>query len=130
MTALNRRKALSTIAAAPAAVALSGAPAQAEGPSELAVLIRRYWIEVEAFNNHPSEWTDEQANALAYATFDKTLRDMVGVPARTAEDAWAAMEWVTREGQDCKIDSEGCLYNRVAYSLANAARDYLAGRAA
>jgi hypothetical protein len=65
-----------------------GIPATGE-PGELAALIRRYWAEVDILNATHHE-TDEEFDAHCEATYDKTLSEMIGVPARAAEDALAA----------------------------------------
>ena len=48
--------------------------------------------------------TDEENDALAEATFEATREQMVGVPARTAEDALAALDWLIKEGVDFETD--------------------------
>jgi hypothetical protein len=122
---INRRKALTVVATAPVALAL-GVPAFAiGGPGQLAGLVRRYFHESDAFN--AIEHTDDgEMNALAAATYEKTVREMVGVPARNAEDARAAIGWLIREGDGCRIDDEGTVYDRAAASLIHAVKDYLA----
>lgn len=55
---INRRKAMTAIAVAPAAVALP--VSAAEGPSELATLIRRYWEGEEAYSDYPGEWASRE----------------------------------------------------------------------
>src|SRR5665648_401837 len=99
MTHINRRKALAVVAAVPAAVALGVAPAFGAGePGQLAVLVRRYFAEIDAFNAFAL--TDEQADACAAATYEKTMLEMVGVPAITREDALAALDWLIKDGAD------------------------------
>ena len=130
-TTINRRKALTVVAAVPAAVALGVVPAFAIGePGQLAALIRRYWVEVDVFNN-TKHLTDEESDAHAEATFDVTMSQMVGVPARSAGDAHAALDWIIREGEHSMVefDADGSLYARVNTSLMNAARDYIASTA-
>ena len=64
---------------------------------------------------------------LADQPFDATLREMVGVPASTREDALAAITWIIFEGKEFMIDLDGdTLYRQVACSLTVALRDYLA----
>jgi hypothetical protein len=101
-TTINRRRALAVVAAVPAAVALGGAAVTFGEPGELAALVRRYFEEVEYFNATGFDGTDyrsdEESDALAESTFDKTMHEMVGVPARSREDALAALEWLTKDG--------------------------------
>jgi hypothetical protein len=65
-------------------------------------LVRRYFEEVEYFNatSLADDRSDEESDALAEATFDKTMHEMVGVPARSRDDALAALEWLIKEGAD------------------------------
>jgi hypothetical protein len=54
---------------------------------------------------------------------------MIGVPARSADDALAAIQLVIRDGEHSMIelDPDGRVWARVHASLVNAVRDYLAG---
>ena len=127
---INRRKALTVVAAVPAAFALAAAPALAAGgPSELAALARRYFAEVAAFNTNPDLGDDDFFHADQ--PFDVTLQQMVGVPVRSIEDALAAVEVVLHEGEGCMIDlSSEAASDKAAASCLHAVRDYLAGRVA
>ena len=60
--------------------------------------------------------------------YDVTMIEMIGVPALSADDALAAMDWITREGADSMIelDPDGTVWARTSASLMNAVRDYLA----
>ena len=111
-------------AAALAAVPVVGL-GKSEGPSELAGLIRRYWVEWNAFPNGAS---DDEINAYVAATFRATEDAMIGVPARTAEDALAALDFLIRESEDFELDlsdDEG-----LHGSLIGAVRDYIARQVA
>ena len=129
MKPLSRRSVTTGLAAAVTAIPAVGLCKGVEGPSELAALIRRYYEEVDAFSS-VDHLTDAAADAHADATFNATMAEMIGVPARTANDALAAMEWLLREGADSMIDFDphGTLWTRTCLSLVNAVRDYLAAR--
>jgi hypothetical protein len=47
---------------------------------------------------------------------------MVGVPARTREDALAAIDWIEHDGKECLID----FHDELTNSLVHAIRGYLA----
>ena len=131
MTHIDRRKILTVVAVVPAVAAL-GAPAFAsDEPGELAALVVRYFAEVEDFNRlSPAEGrTDEDNDALAEATFDNTMQEMVGVPARSRQDALAALDWLTKEGVDLDELSYGdwSPHARTANSLVDAIRVYIEG---
>jgi hypothetical protein len=126
---INRRKALTVVAAAPVAVAAFPSIALGE-PGELANLIRKYWSEIDFFNTRTLGWSDEESDAFAAQTFEATLEQLIGVPARSADDAIAALEWVLKEGKYNMISFSWEPHGSAAQSLINAARDYLAGRAA
>ncbi len=96
-------------------------------PSELAALIQRYWAEVDAFNQYPDDWSNEQANDLADATFETVAHQMIGVPVRTAEDAFAAIDLLIREGEHSLLPLSG---NNFYASLLRGVHEYLAGRLA
>jgi len=64
---ISCRKALAVVAPVPAVAALGALPARAEGPSELAALIRRYWAEVDVFNS-TDHANDADSDAHAEAT--------------------------------------------------------------
>jgi hypothetical protein len=66
---------------------------------------------------------DKEANALAEATYEATTRQMIGVPARSADNALAAMDWITKEGAHSMIElGGGTFWGRVSDSLVNAVR--------
>ena len=52
--------------------------ASTEGPSELAALVRRYFAELDAFTAFAKDRTDEEADAFAAATHEKTMTEMIG----------------------------------------------------
>jgi hypothetical protein len=70
-----------------------------ERGGELAALINRYFAQVEAFNSFEGDRTDEEANTTAAATYEATLAQMIGVSARSGEDARAAFEFLLKEGR-------------------------------
>jgi glycerol kinase len=98
-------------------------------PGQLAALVNRYFAEVDAFNARALSdgYTDEEADALADATFEATLRQMIGVPARTTEDALAALDWLIKEGADLESEyGEGDrMFGGVVTSLVDAIRDHI-----
>jgi hypothetical protein len=59
----------------------------------LATLVRRYWDEVDAEPN-----LDDEGNVNASA--QATMSRMMGVPARSSEDALAALDFLLAEGVD------------------------------
>jgi hypothetical protein len=81
-------------------------------PGQLATLVHRYFDEVDAFNTRAltDASTDEEADALAEATYNATLRQMIGVPARTMGDALAALDWLIKEGADLENEYAGDLF--------------------
>ena len=85
----------------------------AEG-GELASLIRRYFAELEEFSNALPNWLEDDENFLADQPFDVTLRELVGVPAQTADDALWAMEWIIRESNGFGVIGGESLYGREA----------------
>jgi hypothetical protein len=135
---INRRRALAVVAAVPAVAALGGSAFTMGEPGELAALVRRYFEECEAFNQTgpdpiTGEWrSDEESDALAAVTFDKTGRELIGVPARTTEDALAALEWLAKEGADLDELNWGdwSPHANIVASLVDAIRGYIEGRAA
>ena len=112
-TLINRRSALTAVAAFPAAFAIGAPLSFTEGkPGELASLIRRYFEEVKTF--HDSDLVADDDYFLADAPFDATLRKMVGAPASTREDALAAITWIIFEGKESMIELAGdTLYGQV-----------------
>jgi hypothetical protein len=94
----------------------------------LAALVHRYFAEVDAFNTRalsdPS--TDEEADALAAATYNATLRQMIGVPARSMGDALAALDWLIKEGADLESEYAGDLFfGEIVTSLVDAIRGHI-----
>jgi hypothetical protein len=100
-------------------------------PGSLAALVKRYTEEVDVFNATDHE-TDEESDAHAESTYQATLKQMVGLPARTAEDALAALDWLIYEGADLssEYDLHGLdvvnKFSCTVTSLMNAVRDYIA----
>ena len=127
MKPLTRRSVTTGLAAAVTAVPAVGLSKEADGPSELAALVRRDYEEVDAFNL-VAHLTGEASDAHADATYNATMAEMIGVPARTASDALAAMEWLTREGAGSMIelDAEGTPWSKTCLSLMNAVKEYIA----
>ena len=89
----------------------------------LSVVIKRYWAEIEAFENTPH--TDVAvSDAQADETFIRTQKEMIGLPARTADDALAALDWlVRREAELIQVGSDG--YLPIVESLVTAIHGYL-----
>ena len=116
-----------------AAAAVAGVDVSAfeqSGPSELAVLVHRYFEEVDAFNAWCSAtYPDDDAfDARAASTYDATCDRMLGMPVRTAKDAVAALDWLIRD--EAHLDVLGDGYRRdesIVVSLVEALRDYLTG---
>jgi hypothetical protein len=138
MKALSRRSVTTGLAAAVAAVPGVGlsmaAKAATTERSELASLIDLYWRQVDAFNDTPFD-NDVDFDVQALMTYEATRERMVGVPARTAEDAVAALDWLIRDECELSVLSEdgGCSeadgpigdYHTLVLSLVNAIRDYI-----
>jgi hypothetical protein len=128
---IGRRELLQRGAAvtAIAAIGLPMGAAMARGePGQLAALVSRYFAEVDAFNTRAltDASTDEEADALAEATYRTTLRQMIGTPARTPDDALAALDWLFKEDADFKNEYGGAgLFGRVVTSLVDAIKDYI-----
>lgn len=103
----------------------SGAVPTIDETGELAALIGTYWAEMDAF--HQRGMDDD---GLCLASLDGIMEKMIGVPARTATDASAAMDWIVSHGPSVTIElnPQGGLWNRVCASLVGAVRDYLAAR--
>ena len=118
MKPLSRRSVMAGSAAALTAIPALALPVAASEGGELAALVRRYFAEVEAFNADPPE--DYEA-FFATQPSDLTVREMVGVPVRTREDALAVIEFMERD--NC-IE----MYGPVE-SLVDGLRGYIEGRA-
>jgi len=131
---INRRRALAVVAAVPAAAALGGSAFTMGEPGELAALVRRYFAETEAFCSFARDRTDEECDAFAATTYEGTMERMVGIPAWTAEDALAALDWLIKDEANLgHLDTESREWHvgsRVAGSLVDAIREYIEGRAA
>ncbi len=98
LTPINRRQALAGAGAVAGALAIADPVLAAlPKPDRLEMLIRRYNTQTEFFDTQPDHITDDEANALAEATFDKTLVELTGVPATTAAGALAALAFIERE---------------------------------
>jgi hypothetical protein len=126
MKPLSRRSVTTGLAAAVTAVPAVGFCKGAEGPSELAAIVRRYFAELAAFNADPRGDDDEFYNADQ--PFDATLQQMIGVPVRSHQDAAAAVDMVLECGRGCMIDFGENPYGQVAEWCLHALRDYLAGK--
>jgi hypothetical protein len=132
---LNRRSLIARGAIGAAAVALTAGPALGSAfaldePGQLAALVHRYFDEVDAFNAHALSdgCTDDEADALAETTFNATLRQMIGVPARTTADALAALDWLIKEGANLEDEYGGedvLFFGEVVTSLVDAIRDHI-----
>lgn len=123
-----RSGALATLAIA-SAPALSAANLSPGTHGQLAVLVRRYFTEI-AVSNATDHETDEKFDAHAGETYEKTMREMVGVPARTRDDALAALDWLIKDGADLSTlhQEDWNPLQRTARSLVYAVRDYIATR--
>jgi hypothetical protein len=92
---IDRRKALTTLGMAGAVALVTPAAIAANtGPSELATLIHRYRAEIDEWEAIPDK-TDEFFHAET--PFDATMQQMIGVPARTRDDAIAAFQFIRDE---------------------------------
>ena len=127
-TSVNRRAALRLVPYVknPTSVALTG-PALAALPEHdrLAMLIARYYAEVDVFNatDHP---TDAESDALMEKTYMKTVAEMTGVPATTAAGALAALAFIEREEIVIDSDSDSdYAFDAMIMSLLKAVRGYI-----
>jgi hypothetical protein len=93
--------------------------------NQLARLVRRYFAEVESFDTAGCN-DDGEADSLAAATFEATLRRIIDVPVQSKEDAIAAMDWLIYEGKDSMIELGGdhSIYAQVSGHLVTAVRKY------
>jgi hypothetical protein len=94
--------------------------------------VKRYFAEIDAFNGFviTDNRGDEEANAMAEATYEATRERMIGVPARSAEDALAAMDWLTKEGVDFETElGDDGPHEQVVTSLVDAIRNYIVSTA-
>jgi hypothetical protein len=148
MESIARRKlmqggaALAVAAAVPAAVKAAQAEA---GDGELAALVKLYFEQLAEFNATDHK-TDRESNRHAATTYEKTRKQMIGVPARSAEDAIAAIDFLVKESEfdtvdlsvNQVLDEDANLWmaiadepmDPVAMSLVKAVRGYLEGRVA
>jgi hypothetical protein len=113
--------------------ALAGTAAGVSAPpASLAEMIDRYFKAVDAFNKrqvHGDE-TDADADCLMEKTVGKAMRAIVGVPARTAADAAAALDWLLVEEVDLSGESgDSAEFRRVVDSVVGAIRGYLSAAA-
>jgi secreted PhoX family phosphatase len=128
--AKNTRREIIGAGAAVAAIAAVGLPMGATMASPqiegLAALISRYFAEVNTFNATPHR-TDKESTAHAKATYEATLRQMIGMPAHTTGDALAALDWLTKEGADFSLEygDDSTFFGRVVTSLVDAIRGYI-----
>ena len=76
----------------------------------LASLIRRYRAEWDAFHGRLTDFEDDKAEVLLTPYFNKTLREMIGVPAESADDGQCALEWIVRECRSSRSISAGRLF--------------------
>lgn len=94
--------------------------------SSLATLVDRYFGEVATFSEAELK-TDEECHALAAATYEATLREIAGVPARTPQDALAAFDFLIRE----EVFEEGTgigNFGPAVESMVQAIRSHLASQ--
>ena len=130
----NTRREIIGAGAAAGVIAGAGLPmgvTMAKGePGQLAGLVSRYFAEVDVFNATAHQ-TDEESDAHAESTCLATLRRIIGTPARTADDALAAMDWLIKENADFKneLGDTESIYGRAVTSLVDALRGYIASTA-
>jgi hypothetical protein len=101
-------------------------------PASLAGLIEAYFTAVDAFNRRQcsSAETDAEADAIADATIYPALYAIIDVPARTAQDALAAFDFLIAEGVDLdKEAGEPENFQRVVEFVIQAIRGYLSAAA-
>jgi hypothetical protein len=67
----------------------------AYGGGELASILVLYWQQVDEFND-AQHISDEESDAHAAATYEATWRRVIGMPARTSNDALAALGWPSK----------------------------------
>lgn len=94
------------------------------GTSELAALMRRCISEMSAFDFNAPYLTDQEAEVLAETTFTRTMREIADVPARTRDDALAALDWLIFLWADLSC-SDWDPYPEVTRSLLDAIRNYI-----
>ncbi len=129
-TSVNRRHAIAGAAAAAGALAITGpALADVPKPDRLAMLVDRYYAEVDAFNS-AGDMSDEETDALGDETYRKTLGDMIGVPATTAAGALAALAFLERETMEEYFEcGHTYMFNTLIQSLVKAVRGHIERRA-
>jgi hypothetical protein len=132
MQSIDRRNALGTLGLAgavalvtPAGVIAANVMATRSG--ELASLMRRYWAEIDVFNATPHP-TDKESDAHAASTYEFTLAQMIGVPARSRDDALAAFQFI-RDELELEDRFGGDLADALS-SLLDAVDGYISGRGA
>jgi len=137
MKHIHRRELLrgTGVAALAAGVAMVPLAAKAvSGGGELAALIRLYGQQVDQYNAM-DDYSDEHGDRVAAATYERTARLMIGVPARNAEDALAALDWLIKESANQYLvlnDTAGDAFDPdndldcLTVSLVRAVRGYVA----
>jgi hypothetical protein len=100
------------------------------GGGELASILALYWQQVDEFND-AQHISDEESDAHAAATYEATLRRVIGMPARTSNDALAALDWLSKESEWNHLNLDQIEWNDNEYgsavvSLAHAIRGYIA----
>jgi hypothetical protein len=139
---IDRRTFIRTATAAVAVPAIPGtvvltADPTAAAPS-LASLLRSYLAECDAINQRchaiPDDHPDPDGVLAAWLDANNAkLRQAIALPARTADDALAAVNWLQRHGSfdatSYEIDRyEPCLFEKVSWHLIEAARNYIAAQ--
>ena len=129
-TLYDRRKALAVVAAAPAAVVLGTGAAFAVGfPVRLTATMGeagRLSALMVRLQAEEKRWRDECDDNLSDALYEKivtpTMGAIIGVPARTPEDALAAIDYLIRE----QLIEEGAKdFGAMVDSLVEAIRGYI-----
>ena len=93
----------------------------------LAGLVAQYFAQAEAVNKTRHE-TDEELTTHVQATTGKMLKKLVGVPAPTARDALAALDFLVAEGAIQEI-GDGSNFGAAVNSLVEAIQGYLLSQA-
>jgi hypothetical protein len=124
---IDRRKLLGTLGTAGAVALVTRASVIAANsePSELATLIHRYRAEIDEWEAIPDK-TDEFFHART--PFDVAMHKMIGVPARTRDDAIAAFQFIRDEFE--LEDRYGGYLADALTSLLDAVKSYISGRVA
>jgi len=132
MQKLARRDVLRGTGVAALAAGAAAIPSivTAYGGGELASILALYWQQVDEFND-AQHISDEESDAHAAATYEATLRRVIGMPARTSNDALAALDWLSKESEWNHLNLDQIEWNDNEYgsavvSLAHAIRGYIA----